>query len=197
MTDIQSKGYYKRGFIPHFDYSCLHQMITYRLNDSLPRHAVELMLIKDDEQKKRKLIETYLDAGHGSCILKIKDIADLIFENWNHFNGKRYDLISYVIMPNHIHILIKIYEKEQLGKIIHSWKSYTSKKIKKYLNINGKDSSVGWKDNYWDRYIRDTAHYQHAINYIHQNPVKAGLCSAPEDWKYSSIKKYTSKPNKS
>lgn len=43
-----------------------------------------------------------------------------------------------------------------------------------------------WMRDYWDRFIRDEQHLETAIHYIHQNPVKAGLCQSAETWRWSS-----------
>lgn len=189
----QSKDVHCRGFLPHFDIECHYQMITYRLNDSLPKNILEELREKDAaDVEYRKKIEDLLDAGMGSCILKIPEIAEMIIENWNYFDKKKYDLIAFVVMSNHVHILIKSYKEISLSEVIHSWKSYTSKKFKGILeavNYNSNDiegNDIRWRRDYWDRYIRDEQHFISAVNYIHNNPVKAGMCSSPEEWPFSS-----------
>ncbi len=98
-------------------------------------------------------------------------------------------------MPNHVHLLIKTYENHSLSSIVHSWKSYTAHEITKLLKTRNTGETpvlpeykndVVWQVEYWDRFIRDDAHYQRVINYIHNNPVKAGLCDKVEYWKWSS-----------
>ena len=186
---LPSKEWHSRGYLPHRDKPGLLQMITYHLADSLPAELVEKfkMEIQCLQQKKqntqyRKKIENWIDAGCGSCILKNPQIAQLVYDNFTFYNGKRYDLISWVIMPNHIHVLIYAYEGVALSKIIQSWKGYTGKKINEILKISGRV----WHREYWDRYIRDEKHYNSTIKYIEQNPVKAGLVEKAEDWKWSS-----------
>jgi len=80
--------------------------------------------------KKRKLIEKYLDNGYGSCLLGNPTCAQMIVDNWKFFDGERYDLIAYVVMPNHVHLLIKTYENWSLGKLVKTWKSFTAKAIR-------------------------------------------------------------------
>ena len=166
-------------------------MITYRLADSLPQKVLnklkDLYQENKTDAKQRKYIETMLDAGYGSCILQINEIANIVIENWFYFDSKRYDLIAYVVMPNHVHLLIKTYEKLDLKHIVHSWKSYTANEIKKALagKLPALPASV-WQCDYWDRFIRDENHFNKAIEYIHNNPVKAGLVNSPEKWNWSS-----------
>lgn len=103
-------------------------------------------------------------------------------------HNKRYDLIAYTVMPNHVHLLVKTYENFDLKQIVHSWKSYTANEIKK--EIAGKLPALPakvWQCDYWDRFIRDENHFKKAIEYIHNNPVKAGLVKLPEKWEWSSL----------
>jgi REP element-mobilizing transposase RayT len=182
MTEIKdtTKGYYHRN-LPHFDYNGLYQIITYRLNDSLPREIFEMKC--ENETAKRKTIEKYLDEGYGSCLLtKHPAVANLVIDNWKNFDGQKYDLVAYVVMPNHVHILINSNKAFALEKILHSWKSYTSSKFK---SISGQSQVPAWQSEYWDRYIRDEKHFAQAIEYIMQNPIKANLCHKAEDWPYS------------
>jgi putative DNA methylase len=99
---------------------------------------------------------------------------------------KRIDawLDAWVVMPNHIHVLIELMAEPTLDEILHSWKSYTSHEANKILRRHGSF----WQDDYWDRFIRNQTHYDNAIGYIHQNPVKAGLCKCAEDWPRSSAR---------
>jgi putative DNA methylase len=71
-----------------------------------------------------------------------------------------------------------------LSTIIHSWKSYTAKKANATLNRRGEF----WQREYFDRLIRNEKHFADAITYIHNNPVKAGLCNNPGDWQFSSAR---------
>ena len=85
-------------------------------------------------------------------------------------------------MPNHVHVLVEINAEYQLSQIVHSWKSFTAKEANRILGTSGRY----WQPDYFDRFIRDDAHYVNAVAYIHQNPVKAKLVTKPEDWPYGS-----------
>ena len=115
-------------------------MITYRLADSLPAQAVtdleaELRSLPPERRslQRRRRIEELADAGHGSCVLRVPQIAELVIENWRHYAGTRYELMAYVVMPNHVHVLVRVYDGVSLPRIVQAWKGYTGKKIKELL----------------------------------------------------------------
>jgi REP element-mobilizing transposase RayT len=68
-------------------------------------------------------------------------------------------------MPNHVHVLIELKARDQLSKILHSWKSYTAKRINEVVGGSGEV----WQKEYYDRLIRDSAHYQRTVRYIRKN----------------------------
>jgi len=217
-----SKGWYSRGYLPHRDHPGLLQSITYRLADSLPADAVarveeELRLVGPQRRdaQRRKRLEAWLDAGHGCCVLRDPRAAPLIVNNWRRFAGERYDLIAWVVMPNHAHVLVRMYEGSALGKIVQSWKSYTARRIRPLMveergragarrsqpgragarrsqagGAGARRSQAVWMREYWDRFIRNERHFAVVVDYIHKNPVKAGLAARPEDWQWSSAKEY-------
>lgn len=203
----QHLGWYSRGYLPHCDHPGLLQAITYHLADSLPATAVarieaELSLLPSDRQdpERRRRHDAWLDAGHGSCVLSEPALAACIVDTWHHFARVRYDLIAWVVMPNHVHLLIRTYPGTTLGKIVQSWKSYTGRRIHQHLRSRtdcppeGQETDGVWMRDYWDRYIRNEEHFHTAIRYIHQNPVKAGLVKAPGDWPWSSAAPGTAEP---
>ena len=204
------RGWYSRGYLPHCDYPGLLQSITYRLADSLPASALERMDAElrslPPQQRiraRRRRIEEWLDAGHGCCVLRWPEAAVCVVENWQHFAGERYDLIAWVVMPNHVHLLIRVYEGISLGKIVQSWKSYTGRRIRAMMEegqAGARRSQAGrsseelvggvWMREYWDRYIRDERHFEAVVGYIHDNPVKAALVETAEDWPWSSAREF-------
>ena len=101
------KGWRSRGYLPHFDMGVLYQGITYRLADSLPGSAgvppaSSAPLSTHEKIERRKQIERELNKGYGSCLLREKKIAQIVVDAWKYFDGKRYELIAYVVMPNHV-----------------------------------------------------------------------------------------------
>ncbi|MCM8539382.1 MAG: transposase [Lentisphaeraceae bacterium] len=175
-----------RGYLPHYDGS-QYQMITYRLADSLPEHI--LQNLDDDSLKRRNQIEQYLDVGHGSCLLGIPEVAQEVINSWNYFSGERYDLIAGVVMPNHVHVLIKTNDEWPVSKIVWSWKTHMTNFIRKdVLDVNAAQECSApakiWQREYWDRFIRDEKHFNSALKYIWENPSKAGLVKHEEKWRY-------------
>ena len=160
-------------------------MITYRLADSLPQSVLKNIDTLDEEKdlERRQHIESYLDNGLGRCELQETDVAKIVIENWLYWNHKKYELLNFVVMPNHVHLLIKQLEGHTLESILHSWKSFTSVAINKILHKSG----AFWSPEYWDRYIRDESHFKNANHYINNNPVKARLVAQPEDWEYIGL----------
>ena len=172
--------------VPHRENKAL-QSITFRLYDSLPKEVIEEIKLKldineDDDscdsiqyQRLRQKIAEYEDAGYGQCFLRDERIAAIMQDTLKHFDGERYQLICWCIMPNHVHVLIEVNEGWSLSRIMHGWRSYTAKEANRILGRTGKF----WMEEYYDRYIRDDNHLQKTINYILNNPANAGLDEWP------------------
>jgi putative DNA methylase len=181
--------WHSRGYIPHWEAGETAQAITFRLADSLPvsllqRWEEELQTLADDAryQERRRRIERALDGGHGSSALAKAEIGELVENALLHFDASRYHLHSWVVMPNHVHVLATPVGGETLSAIVHSWKSFTAKKANALLGRTG----TFWATEYFDRAIRDDTHFANAVAYLAMNPVKAGLCGTPEAWRFSS-----------
>ncbi len=136
------------------------------------------------ESEYYKRIQLHLDKGYGDAWLKDAYIAELV-QNAILFNsGKRYILHAWVIMPTHVHFLFTPKVNEKISTIMHSIKSYTSSEANKYLNRR----ETFWLKESFDRFIRNDEHFRNEIQYIENNPVKAGLCLLPQDWEWSSAR---------
>ena len=140
------KGWHSRGYLPHFDGGEETQMITIRLGDSLPaavweRWKADLERQEPSEKmRKRKLwaaTENYLDRGMGSCLLREPRIGSLVENSLLFFDGERYRLVAWVVMPNHVHAVVWPMPGHTLSDILHSWKSFTSKAANKLLGRTG------------------------------------------------------------
>jgi REP element-mobilizing transposase RayT len=182
-------GWHSRGYLPHFDGGEVPQGITFRLHDSLPqslldrwREELAREATLNSEAALRRRIENYLDQGYGSSYLKDPCIASLIQNALLRFDEVRYRLSTWVIMPNHVHLLMTPCYGHALSRILHSIKSYTALEANRLLNRKGQF----WMPESFDRYIRDKKHFAAVVAYIENNPVKARLCQKPEDWPYSS-----------
>ncbi len=191
MSDSKSpKGWYSRGYLPHFDAGDTRtQFVTCRLFDSLPasllakiRKEIEIKKPADIERETIVLAEKYLDAGYGQCFLRKREVAEIVRDSLRKFDGVRYKLKAWVIMPNHTHFLLRPLPGHSLEKIVQSLKSYTALQSNRALKRDGQF----WMREMFDRYIRDADHFSRAFRYIENNPVKSGLCKLPEDWEFSS-----------
>jgi len=180
------KGWHSRGYLPHYDSPLEIQSICFRLFDAVPAHLLlqwkHKLVLHPTSSTLRDRIDLYEDAGHGQCFLNDSRIAELVEEALLHFDEERYRLLAWCIMPNHVHALAEIFSGTLLGEVVHSWKSYTSKQANMILRRKGQF----WMADYYDRFIRNEIHLNDTINYIEQNPVKAGLVSSAAEWKYSS-----------
>jgi REP element-mobilizing transposase RayT len=91
-----------------------------------------------------------------------------------------YELGSWVIMPNHVHILLC--PAVQISRIVSGIKATTARVANRLLNRTG----PFWSRNYFDRWIRDSKEEQRVVRYIENNPVKAGLCADATAWPFSN-----------
>ena len=160
----QMPVWHYRGKFPHREYKQF-QFITYRLYDSVPQKVINAwkeelkitqMTMPNDPkvQELRKRIDKFEDAGYGQCFLKDDKIAATVQENLFHFDGVRYNVLRWCIMPNHVHVLIEVKEGWTLSSIMHGWRSYTAHQANKILGRKGDF----WMDEYFDRFIRSNGH---------------------------------------
>jgi putative transposase len=197
----EPRGWHSRGYLPHYDDGRVIQSITYRLADSLPADVIAKLEEQAlDDEKHRSAIERYLDASHGLCVLREKQNVEAVVAAWKHFDGEQYRLHAWVVMPNHVHVLVEPLAKNAIGEIVAAWKSVSARKIlpgsaaahdrRGLIDATGggrapKKRHV-WQPDYYDRFIRSERHYAAVVDYIHRNPVKAGLVARAEDWPWSS-----------
>jgi REP element-mobilizing transposase RayT len=206
------RGWHERGYLPHCDKSGLVQFITFRLWDSLPasrkgewehllavagrsdaprsgtRSIASLDPAKTGAQRitsreQRVKLEDYIDRGLGECLLRDSRIAALMEDTMRFHHGQRFELLAWVVMPNHVHALIQVGDTP-LSKIVQNWKSIVAVKGNKLLGRTGDF----WQLDYWDTFMRAEEQNIRAVRYIENNPVKARLCRAPEAWPFSSAR---------
>ncbi len=187
--DAKAKGFlgwHQRGYVPHYDAPGLTQIVTIRLADSLPASRrgewEHLLSIEDDRQRRRRL-EEYLDRGLGECWLGRPEIATLAESALRHFDGERYGLGAWVVMPNHLHLLVDVWDVP-LSKLIAGWKSFIAHEANQVLHRTGEF----WQREYLDTVIRDETHRRTAVKYIENNPVKAGFVREAKEWNWSSAR---------
>ncbi len=138
--------------------------------------------------------EALLDkADSGPIWLKQPEVADIVQEAIHYRDQKEYDLYVYCIMPNHVHIVFKLLDQNEICSeskeymvtdVLKSLKWYTALKCNKLLLRNG----GFWQAESYDRVIRDAGELENTIAYTLNNPVKAGFVEKWEDWPYSYCK---------
>jgi REP element-mobilizing transposase RayT len=199
-------GIHTRGYLPHVKREGASYFVTFRLADSLPK-AVLLQFERKKAERTRRLnefakrgealndseeeiardfrrkIERYLDRGAGACHLRGPEVADLVANAMRHFHESRYVLHEWVVMPNHAHAIVWPMPNHLLGDILKSWKQFSSRRAKK---IVGMGEEAFWQPESYDHWIRNDDDKASIARYIRNNPVIAGLCARPEDWKWSS-----------
>ena len=213
-----TEPFFRRN-LPHWQPSGATFFITYRLAGTLPRSVLDEMQkerrrlqalpckpgYSEDEWNLR--IEKKVFALWDKCLDKDRSlewlleprIAKIVQENLYHHAGTKYSLWAYVIMPNHVHVVLQpdeiwakrfqaddsrmtSYEKGSLSAILHSLRSYTAKEANKVLGQTGRF----WQAEAYDHWVRDNGELRRIIRYVENNSVQAGLAKTPEDWRYSS-----------
>jgi REP element-mobilizing transposase RayT len=191
---VSGAVWHSRGYLPHFEGSEATQHVTFHLADSLPQTVLlrldaELKSLPEEkrEVERRKKVDAWIDAGHGSCALRKPCIANMVQGSLLSFDSQRYRLLAWVVMPNHVHVLFQPITGWTIAKIVASWKKFTARKICDDWRESGENpSDPVWHREYWDRFIRDRKHFEQAVEYIHLNPVKAGLVKRAGEWRWSS-----------
>ena len=186
---LREAGWHTRGYLPHFDGCASPQTITLHLADAVPAKVIENwrreLRTLNDEQRiiiLNQRIERYADQGYGECHLRHPAVAKLVQDSLLKFDGIKYDLFGWCVMPNHEHSLMTRLEDAELEVIMQAHKSYTAHQANKLIKRKGRL----WMVEYYDRLIRDQKHFYNALRYIENNPVKAGLCKKPSHWPYTS-----------
>lgn len=171
-----------RGFLPHWNARFV--FVTFRLADSLPLYAMKEIRAYDERwfakyadqwteeielkyQRGRAILgNELLDKALGSCILKQVEVRETLITAMMHFDEVRYRVHAYVIMPNHVHMLVETFDEWRMQDVMHSIKSYSAQAINKKLGHPGKL----WARESYDRYIRGEQHFYKVLRYIQNNP---------------------------
>jgi type I site-specific restriction endonuclease/REP element-mobilizing transposase RayT len=156
------------GNLPHWRQEGATYFVTFRTADSLPQEKLQSWSAERDEwlkinpephstEQKREYwlkfperIQHWLDAGYGQCILARPDARQIVVDALRHFDGERYKLSAWVVMPNHVHVAVTPLGTHELSDILHSWKSFTSKAINKLSGTTG----VFWQKESFDHIVR-------------------------------------------
>ena len=185
-----------RGYLPHLESRNPIYFVTFRLADSLPREllvqlraerqtienaARAVVTVHADETRSLKLkaiiqkAERSLDGGFGSCSMRDSRVAKIVANAIKFFDGKRYHLLAWCVMPNHVHVVFSPIGDRTLQTILHSWKSFSAGKANGLLGRTGDF----WQHEYFDHLIRNESSLRKIINYVKRNPENAGLSNWP------------------
>ena len=199
----QQPGTFRTGSKPGVTY-----FITFRTDDSIPKEVADFWYqLRDDWLRRHKIDPTLpdwtkwlralplaqqnefhatfsrqylecLDKGYGECVLKRSELAQIVADNLRHFDQQRYHLGDFVVMPNHVHLLVCLLGTTELEAQCYSWKKYTAGKINKALGRKGRF----WQEESFDHLVRSAEQFEYLRGYIADNPKKAGL--RPGEFEY-------------
>ncbi len=113
-------------------------------------------------------IENWLDAGHGSCLLRCPETQAIVEGVMRYGDGSMYGLGDYVIMPNHVHVLVRLSDGIELSDVTGIWKATSARRINRLLSRTGRL----WQDESFDHVVRDEAALWRFVKYIRDNPRK-------------------------
>ena len=195
---------HSRGVLPHLKREGASYFVTYRLAGTLPKDvlfkfkAEHEVIIATAQAARRPLtwheqeelfrwystrVDKYLDAGHGDCRLARPEIADLTADAIRFQAGKRFDLHAWVVMPNHVHAVLRPRPDWTLSGLLKSWKGFSAREANRILKRTG---TIFWQAESFDHVIRDDDDLHRCCHYTTMNPVNARLCALPENWRWSS-----------
>ena len=194
--------------LPHRDQTGALTFVTYRLADSMPTEVIvrwrreiadlliqhnlagrELADVLNDPEipnETKRLVQKFrqrqwhnhLDDCHGECVLKRPAVAEEVRKSLLHFNGERLDVERFVIMPNHVHVLIQIRAGFELRKQFREIQRYSARQIN---TITGRTGRL-WQGEPFDHIVRSGKQFLYLQGYIRDNPVKAKL--SPGEYLY-------------
>lgn len=187
--------------LPHWSQPGVVCFITFRTHDSMPQSVVEKWLADRscwlrkqgvtetdpdwktalqalDQVRQHEFYNEFssrwhneLDSCHGACVLRDPANANIVADSFHEFDEKRYLLTDFVVMPNHIHLLVAFLDDDSMLSNCEGWKRYTARKINKNLKAKGRF----WQQDGFDHLVRSESQFEHYRRYIANNPEKAGL----------------------
>jgi REP element-mobilizing transposase RayT len=173
--------FYRRR-LPHLHVDQQPIFITWRLHGSLPPHRV--FPAETTAGQAFVTMDSLLDhAGSGPLYLHQPEVASLVVKALHHGEQQMglYQLHAYVVMPNHVHLLIT--PSVEVAKITHSLKRFTGREANRFLGLIGQPF---WQDESYDHLVRGPEELKRIMRYIESNPVRAGLVTKPHLFHWSS-----------
>jgi putative transposase len=188
--------------LPHWYQPGVSYFVTFRTEDSMPvevsrrwhaqradwleRHGISMgnrnwrdQLDRLDVALRREFHETFsrqyletLDKGLGACVLRRPELSKIVADALLHFDGDRYHMGDFVVMPNHVHAIVCLLGETEIEAQCTSWKRFAAKKINQLLKARGRF----WQEESFDHLIRSLEQFEAIQRYIAKNPshLKAG-----------------------
>jgi putative transposase len=186
--------------LPHWHQAGTVYFLTWRTWDSMPKAVLDEWLRARDAWLRSKHIDprqpdwrnklhtlspserdeyrtlisdrwdASLDRCEGSCPLATPECAEVVAQSLRHFDGERYGLSDFVVMPNHVHILVSFVDEDTRTKQCDSWKHFTATRINRLIGRSGRF----WEPESFDHLVRSEEQYEHLRHYIAANPKRAG-----------------------
>ena len=190
-----------RRALPHWYQTGVTYFVTFRTADSMPAEVIDEWranrdqwlraqgLDADDPTWKLRLLHLprelqseysrkfngefhrLLDSGHGECLLRHPDVREVVVSALKYFDGQRYHLAAFVVMPNHVHLLLGLIGDNTTTGICYSWKKFTATRINRLLRRTGHF----WQGESFDHIVRSPEQFDYLVRYIANNPAKAAL----------------------
>lgn len=187
--------------LPHLDMPGALTFVTFRLADSMPQKVVrqwhdeiedwlrengltgqsierilqsptvERQLKTELKRFQNHVWHRHLDDCHGSCLLRDAVVRQHVANSILHFDGQRYDVERFVIMPNHVHVLIQMRAEFLLRKQFREIQRFSAREINRHLGRTGNL----WQGEPFDHVVRSEAQFAYLQGYINDNPTKARL----------------------
>jgi REP element-mobilizing transposase RayT len=179
-----------RGRLPHLYRDGGTYFVTFRLFDAVvhaPDRAKDTSIDNADLADDPSALLSDYDPPLrlGSCLLERPAVAEIVQNAIMFFDGTRYEMIAWCVMPNHVHVVFAPLNGYGPDQILHSWKSFTAHAVNKLLNRTGPP----WERESFDHLVRNMASLDRFVRYTEDNPVAAGLCVHPWEWTYSSAQR--------
>ena len=196
--------------LPHLFQPGVITFVTFRTADSIPQSVLQLWLeeLRDwlrlrgvmlppkaalpnveslpaklqgpYRQKRFHKWNEHLDACHGECHLRKRELAEIVLNSLRHFGAERYELDSCIVMPNHVHLLAAFHLPTTCRGQSESWLHFTAFRINQRLNRKREF----WQSEPFDHLVRSPEQYLYLRKYIAENGIKAKL--PPTDYLYWS-----------
>ena len=188
------------GNLPHWYQSGVTYFVTFRTEDSVPQELARSWYAQRDAWLRREGIDPdsdtwkkalqrqpelerafhqtftrqfmeYLDRGYGATVLRRADLAKIVGDSLVHFDAQRYHLGDFIVMPNHVHLLVCLLGATEIEGQCWSWKKFTAGKINRVLGRRGRF----WQEESFDHLVRSAEQFVAFQVYIAENPKKANL----------------------